>query len=280
MKVLLCDCGSTKADWALIDTDNPHIDNRFTTVGMNPVVDNEETLGEKFSQLVDVAKTQPDMVEFYGAGCINEDVCRQFAQRLKQALACDNVMVASDMLGAAKALCGDKPGIACILGTGSNTCLYDGEKIVDNVPSLGFILGDEGSGASMGKALVSGIIKRCFSKELTFCFYDCFDLSVPQVIERVYRGASPNAWLASFVPFIAKHLNRFDELNELVENQFELFVTRNIARYDDFKTLDSNFVGSLAMVFKPQLERVCALHDVAIGRIVAKPLDGMVAQFR
>lgn len=275
MERLICDCGSTKADWILVD-DEMVVRKRFSTQGLNPSVDDKDTVRRKLSAVVNYVDRHPGAIQFYGAGCANDEVNTIVSNELKEILGQDvDVVVGSDMLGAAKAVCGRTPGIVCILGTGSNSCKFDGSKIVDNVAPLGYILGDEGSGASIGKALVSGIFKRCFSNGLTKEFNSSFGLTVGDVVENVYRRPSANAWLASFVPFVAERIDSFPELESLVESQFTMFIERNVSRYEDYASIPVNFVGSLAIVFRKQLQRACRKSDIKMGEMLARPLDNV-----
>ena len=207
--ILIADSGSTKTDWCLIDDEGHRKD--ISTKGMNPYQQSEEQLtNEVATALVpQLPTTTIENVYFYGAGCIYDKIPlmeRVLRSKINILGRCE---VNSDMLGVARALCGHESGIACILGTGSNTCFYDGTEITKNVPSLGFILGDEGSGSVLGKLFVNYLYKGLLGEIIKQKFEHSFDLDTGKVIERVYRQPYPNRFLASFAPFIYEH--RHDE---------------------------------------------------------------------
>ena len=204
--MLIADSGSTKTDWCVI-LDNTPI-KRIGTKGLNPFFQSEEEIQQELthSLLPQLPEGTIDSVYFYGAGCTPEK-----APTLRRAIAdslpvVGNIKAYSDMLAAARGLCGREAGITCILGTGSNSCFYDGKEIVNHISPLGFILGDEGSGAVLGKLLVGDILKNQLSPTIKEVFLKQFDLTVPEIIDRVYRQPFPNRFLASLSPFIAQHL--------------------------------------------------------------------------
>ena len=180
------------------------------------------------------------------------------------------------MTGAAKALCGNQPGIACILGTGSNSCLYDGEKIIDAIAPLGYILGDEGSGAVLGRQLISDVFKKQLPVELCLKFREQYDLNMETVINRVYGSPEANRFLASLTPFLAKYIEE-PSIHRLVLNSFKSFFVRNVAHYMAYKTLPVNFVGSIAYHFRDVLQEAAAAIDCNIGKIIISPMDGLIS---
>ena len=206
MKILIADSGSTKTDWCLAEYGK--ILRRTKADGINPVFQTDEELRNAAEDVArQLEDTRPEAIHFYGAGCIptqTERVRRALAHAFTSA---GSVEAASDMLGAARALCGHQAGIACILGTGSNSCSYDGENIVANVSPLGFILGDEGSGAVLGKLLVGSLLKNQLAPGLKEEFLERYALTPADIIERVYRRPLPNRFLASLSPFLAEHLD-------------------------------------------------------------------------
>ena len=211
---------------------------------------------------------------FYGAGCNAER-----SLTVKQILI-DNIKntryveVDSDMIGAARALAGDNQAIVCILGTGTNSCLYDGKNIILNVPPLGFILGDEGSGAYIGKRLVADSIKKQLSDNTQRLFQQEFNLTTDEVITKVYKEKNPNKFLASLSTFCAKyqHLN---DIHQLLIDSFSQFFIRNVALYKR-PQLEVNFVGSIAHVYQKELEEAANINGFIIGRILQKPIQGLV----
>ena len=203
---LIADSGSTKTDWLYVAPDGTHTE--LHTDGINPARDTRDYIyNVLYHQLLTQLPSQKEgvgalqAVYFYGAGCI-EPFSQNVESVIRELLPECSVEVESDLLGAARALCAHEPGIACILGTGSNSCLYDGKNIVMHTPPLGYILGDEGSGAMLGKTLLNGLYKGLLPEALMQDFSNTFKMSLPDIIGRVYRQPVPNTFLASFVPFI------------------------------------------------------------------------------
>ena len=204
--ILIADSGSTKTDWCIVFNDTPI--KRMGTKGINPFFQSEEEIQQELthSLLPQLPEGTINSVFFYGAGCTPEK-----APVLRRAIAdslpvIGNIKANSDMLAAARGLCGHEAGIACILGTGSNSCFYNGKEIVNNISPLGFILGDEGSGAVLGKLLVGDVLKNQLPPAIKEAFLKQFDLTAPEIIDRVYRQPFPNRFLASLSPFLAQHL--------------------------------------------------------------------------
>ena len=262
--ILIADSGSTKTEWV---TDQLTIQ----TQGINPVRDTEEqiltTLRAELMPQLYPTLTPVCQIHFYGAGCIppySDIVRRALAQTFPSA----EIQVYSDLLGAARALCGHAPGIACILGTGSNSCLCDQGEIVSNISPLGYILGDEGSGAVLGRTLLSEMLKGSF-KHLWPIFTDEYNLNTTDIIDRVYRQPQPNKFLATLVPFMHQHIDD-PQVNQMVIHEFERFLQRNVRAYDR-PDLPVNFVGGLASSFRPQLEEACLHCGLRLGTILRRP---------
>lgn len=271
---LIADGGSTKTKWALL-SENATAE-VFTSAGLNPLMLDDEAIRQRIAAevVLRIGERRVDEVWFYGAGCI-DSVLGRMAGLLRRSLGGAECRVGSDMLGAARALCGHRRGIACVLGTGSNSCLYDGEMVEDNVSPLGYILGDEGSGAVIGRRLISDVYKRQLPGELCGHFGRWLGMSRNEVIERVYRRPEANVFLASLTRFVAENISEAP-LRELVTDEFERFLRRNVMNYEDAGELPVHFTGSLASVFEPQLREAldrCGLH---CGRIEPDPLPGMI----
>ena len=267
---LIADSGSTKTDWILL-LGGERV-KRISTQGINPVLLGENEIadilnGELLEHLDGIRVTA---VDFYGAGCRGE-YCDKIDRALRVVLGVAQIQVASDMLGAARALCGTDEGIVCILGTGSNSCLYDGQDIVANVSPLGFILGDEGSGAVMGRRLLGDVLKRQLPDSLIDAFFHEYGVTVDDVIRRVYREPMPNRYLASFAPFLSRH-KECGEIKALVEDEFARFFLRNVANYNR-KDLPVHFVGSIAHYFQDELKATAERLGFCIGIIRKAPLD-------
>ena len=185
------------------------------------------------------------------------------------------IQVESDLLGAARALCGKQPGIACILGTGANSCLYDGQNITAHVPPLGFILGDEGSGAVLGKTLLGNLFKGIFPQQMRDEFEQEYGLTEADVIDRVYRQPQPNRFLASLVPFISRH-RQHPQVHEMLVEAFRQFLSRNVRAYGHAE-LPVNLVGGIAFSFGEELAEAACAEGMKIGRVLRGPIQEMVA---
>lgn len=273
--ILLADSGSTKTDWGLVE--NGKLVKRLRTSGMNPFQMSEEAITEEIkTHLVpELPGTVLDEVHFYGAGCTKEKqpiVERALRANLTINGECE---VASDMLGAARGICGHKPGIACILGTGSNSCSYDGKNLVKNVSPLGFILGDEGSGAVLGKLLVGDVLKNQMPEAITKRFFEKYKLTSAEIIDRVYRQPKPNTFLASFVPFLEENVDE-PKIYNLVKESFRSFLRRNVMQYDGWQTLPIGFNGSIAKIYKKPLLEALEEEGMHLGRIIQAPMEAMV----
>lgn len=274
--ILIADSGSTKTDWCLADKNTQAW--RHATQGINPFVQTPDTIGQVLAtELIPAMKCAADITEicFYGAGC-RDDKAGLLEQQLRKAFpGVGRVCVDSDLLAAARALCGRNEGIACILGTGANSCLYDGERIIANTPALGFILGDEGSGAVLGRLLVNALYKGCLPAAVRTAFEAETGLAMPVVIDRVYRQPMPNRFLASLSLFVAAHLD-MPGLRALVINNFRSFISRNIRPYNRPR-MPLNAIGSMAYHYRGCLEEAAQAEGVAIGRIMKSPMSGLVA---
>ncbi|WP_304510455.1 ATPase [Duncaniella muris] len=275
---VIADAGSTKIEWALLGKDS-RCRLRLCTRGFNAAQSHTDRLVEIIREDAPALlgdATGCSAIYFYGAGCIGER-CDEVGSVLKATFAAETAHVDSDMLAAARALCGSEPGIACILGTGSNSCLYDGRRITANTPPMGFILGDEGSGASLGKALLTGIFKRRLPQSVISLFTNRYpEADKAEVIRNVYRGERPAAYLASFAPFLKEHID-LPEISRLVTDEFTRFFSMNILDYDNARALPVHFIGSIAHHFAPQLRRAAADCGLTIGRITQAPMDALIS---
>ena len=274
--ILIADSGSTKTDWCVVE--NGVLVQQIFTKGTNPFFQSEEEISNEIATalLPELKTDEFDAVYFYGAGCGFPDkieiVHRAISKQLKVK---GNVEVATDMLAAARGLCGREAGIACIMGTGSNSCYYDGENIVANVSPLGFILGDEGSGACLGKLMVGDLLKNQMTPELKGKFLKQFDLTPADIIDRVYRKPFPNRFLASLSPFLAQNINE-PCVHELVLNSFKAFFKRNIMQYENYQNLKVNLIGSVAFYYKEVLAEAAEAMGIQLGTIIQSPMEGLI----
>ncbi len=275
MMYLIADGGATKTDWALVD--NGKLISRIYTLGMNPFQASEEIIENIVrDELVTKLPAQAisPSIFFYGAGCTPEK-CIVIKGILSKFFPESNIFVSSDLLGSARGLCGHQPGIACILGTGSNSCYYDGENIAENTPSLGYVLGDEGSGAVIGKTLVADILKGIMPEHITKKFYEETQLTKADILDKVYRQPMPSRFLASMTPFVSRHKEEEPFLRDLAVRNFRLFFSRCIVPYKR-PHLKVNFVGGLAFSFETELKEAAAAEGFEVGKIAKGPMEGLI----
>lgn len=273
--ILLADGGSTKCDWAVIDETSGRTALRFATEGLNPFVRDKGDIASVLRSEVAprVRPFSPTAVFFYGAGAAFAGAEVLYGEIAAAMPGC-RVEVRSDMDGAARATAGDGRGIVCILGTGSNSAYYDGGRVVRSTPSLGYVLGDEGGGAALGRALLSDIFKGVAPEHVRMDFEREFRLSQAELLENVYRKPSANRFLASFAPFLAERVDD-SYVCGLVSEEFERFILRNLAAYPSDAPVW--FVGSVAAHFETLLRREVRRCGFAVGGIAASPLGGLVA---
>lgn len=274
---LIADCGATKSHWALVKDDGPF--SLFETTGINALHISQDGIynivaTELLPYISDISGVSE--IYFYGAGVVDVLIKKRVACALQQVFQKAVIEVETDLMGAARALCGHNPGIACILGTGSNSCLYDGRQIVANVSPLGYILGDEGSGAVLGKKLIADVLKYQLPSEIADKFMRQYNLDYATLIKRIYREPGANKYMASFVPFLKENID-VPQINSLVVNAFKEFFERNIAQYPDASALPVNFIGSVAYHFLTQLGEAATLSGFSIGEIIQSPMQGLIA---
>ena len=283
MITLIVDSGSTKTSWCfafLPDTKSADGARTVTTEGLNPAVMSAEEVEEKISkalnhclQSLSISAADVENVFFYGAGCI-AGRAGVVSESISSILVDAKIYVADDLLGAARALCGHKAGIACILGTGSNSCLYDGKNIVAHTPALGYVLGDEGSGAVLGRKFLNAVLKQTLPENIRKRFLQESGLDMAEVINRVYRSPAPNRFLASMSKYIHGYLDE-KEVRDIVIDNFEDFIRNNILAYGDkFRTI--NVVGSIAYHYKEQLTEAASRNGFQIGKIIKSPIEGLI----
>lgn len=273
--ILIADSGSTKADWKILST-NGKVSSEHTR-GCNPFFQNSETitsnLKEDFEEGFERKKVQK--VYFYGAGCSEISRCNIVEKGLQNFFPNAEIRINHDLLASARALCGTTAGVACILGTGSNSCLYDGMEIIDNVTNLGSLIGDEGSGSHLGKELLRGY----FYREMPNDIFEAFEIYCPEgrkgILGKTYGNPTPNVYLASFSKFLSEHKSH-PYIQQIVIKCFDEFVTRHVLKYEGALSLKINFVGSIAYHFIDSLEVVLAKYDLRLGKVLKKPIDSLV----
>lgn len=273
--LLIADAGSSKVKWAVLPADGaqPYT---FITDGINALLAEQEEVTHKLTEVRSrLGQREIGDVYYYGSGCAIERVCRRMGESLKDILRSENTYVSSDLLGAARSLFGNERGIACIIGTGSNSCLYDGKGIEYNVPSLGYVLGDEGSGVALGKRLVSEAFKGQLPINVREKFLATYQLTLTEILDKVYRSQAPNKFLASLVPFLADNIwNPY--VYSLVLEELIQFVKKNVAMYTGAHFLPVSFTGSIAAVFEKILREAAASQGYTVSAITADPMDGLI----
>ncbi len=271
---LIADSGSTKTDWRLIDPDgNIH---QVRTVGLNPYFTSDEefiaALNEGPASVF--AAEAVERVNFYGSGVSNPDQESRMRKLLGELFTNAELSVEHDLLAAARASCGKEAGLTLILGTGANSCEYDGSEIITNVPSAGYVLGDEGSGADLGKRWMSAYLNERVPPELAQAFHKAYGVQREEVIKRVYNGKQPNRYLASFAPFLSKNI-KDPYISKLVAGAFREFFERYITRYPKHREWPVHGCGSVAYYFAPILKSVAEEYEVNMGTILRDPIAAL-----
>ena len=293
--ILIADSGSTKTDWTLVHSTHPLLGSQviatFHTQGITPIhqtaADIRRILEQELlssisifprAQLINSGILEGSLLQkldifFYGSGCTPAHV-PMMKQLLAEVLTPHSIEVHSDLMAAARALCNHEPGIACILGTGANSCLYDGEQIVQNTPALGYILGDEGSGSVLGRMFLNAIFKRPELADVRDQFLQQHKFTQADVIHKVYREPMANRFLATMSLFIHEHLDN-PLLRQLVVDNFRTFFQRNIVPYGR-PDLPVHFVGSMAHHYPDELQEAAKIEGFTVGNTVQSPLEGLI----
>jgi N-acetylglucosamine kinase-like BadF-type ATPase len=273
---LIADSGSTTTTWCLTDDHGQHME--YQTVGMNPYFMTEEDICSVIKdELIPslkggIVKT----VHFYGAGCSVPNKSEVVRTALQKAFIGSAIYVEHDLMGAARALLHKEEGLAAILGTGSNSCHFDGEKIIQNIPSLGYLLGDEGSGAYLGKMLVRAYLAGKLTNDLQLELSSFCKLSKEEILDAIYRKPFPNRFLASFSPFLRKRIGN-PTIKSIVDKGFSDFFEAHILKYPGHNSLMVGFVGSVSYYFKGILKDVAKKNNVQLGKILKSPIQGLVS---
>lgn len=270
---VIAESSSTRTEWSLVE--NGNVVEHACTEGLNPVFLTRREISHSIRLELSPAffKRRWDHVYFYGAGCMSPEKNKIVESSLVAQFKTP-VTVESDLLGAARGLLVHEPGLACILGTGSNSCLYDGHNIVKNVRSLGFILGDEGSGGAMGRLFVSDCLKNIAPAELIEAFFDEFKVTPDEIMDSVYNNPLANRNLRKYSFFLAEHLD-VDYVRQLVTNEISRFFERNVCQYD-YKQYPVCFVGSVACIYSEVLLHVAGKYGASVKKIVRNSMPGLI----
>lgn len=271
--IAIADSGGSKTDWRFIHS-NGSITQAHTG-GFNPYYQPiEDLIAQVTTSLLPLVTEPVQKIYYYGAGVSSEKNQQLIQQTLQHYFPVANIEIGWDLLAAARALCGHEPGIACIMGTGSNSCLYDGKNIIGNVANLGWILADEGSGANIGRKFLVDYLRGKLPPTLAEAFRNRWPLNREEFLERVYQLEKPSAFLASFCKFIFQHLDdRY--CYQLVYSSFEEFYVNNVMQYPDYKNLKVHFTGSIAFYFANILRQVAADKGILVKNILEGPIAGL-----
>jgi len=271
--ILIADSGSTKTDWRKIDQQGKIT--QAKTEGINPYFQSEKEISQIINkELLPQIDLIPKQIFFYGAGCKQEEKKEKVKNVLKEHFHLAEIAIENDLLGAARALCGDQEGIACILGTGSNSCHYDGQQIQKNIPPLGYILGDEGSGTSLGKIFLKNYLRGQLPEQLKERFEKRFPIGSMDFLDKVYQQPFPNRFLAGFAIFLFQNL-KSPFVYHLVYENFLQFLEDILMNYQNHKNLKVHFTGSIAFYFSNILRQAANDKGIVVRNIVESPIAGL-----
>jgi N-acetylglucosamine kinase-like BadF-type ATPase len=271
---LIADSGATKAEWCLIDNNKRKT---VYTQGISPYFLSARQIQEIIEKELKpfIKNALPAEIYYYGTGCNNTANVKMVAKAIKNVYPNALVEVNHDLFGAARALCGNEKGIACILGTGSNSCYYNGKKIIKNSPGIGYVLGDEGSGAYLGKKVIQHFLYNTFDEDLMHLFQLKYNTSASEILDNVYKKPLANRYLAAFVLFLVENRGHY-MIENIIEDSFNDFFFNHIYKYKESWLMPINFVGSVAHGFKDVLKEICNSYELQLGTVLKAPMDGLV----
>lgn len=276
MFTLIADSGSTKTDWVVLGNGKELAN--FKTIGFNPYFQTSEQIYDELilnlKPFLNEYLSNIGVLHYYGAGCSNEINCSIVCEGIKTALDIKNVKVGHDLLAAARALCGSESGIACILGTGSNSCLYNGVEVAENVPSYGYMFGDDGSGAHIGKTLVQAY----FDGELPAKIKTAFESKGyhrEEILDNVYKKGMPSRYLASINSFVSDNI-KDSYIRKMVKQCFVSFFHKQIEKYTDSRKYSVHSVGSIGYYYKNILAEVANEEGYKLGKVIKSPIEGLI----
>ncbi|MCB0558471.1 MAG: hypothetical protein H6573_17850 [Lewinellaceae bacterium] len=273
--VVVVDSGSTKADWKMVNSNGMQ---SISTMGFNPVFHTENKIYQELQEVFDdgVKPEEATQVYYYGAGCWDAKLKSVVSNALTRIFYNADIEVEHDLLGAARATCLRDPGISCILGTGSNSCLYDGTNVTDNVTNLGYLLGDEGSGTHLGKSLIRAYFYRELPQALTNELDKAYPGGKQAMLDKIYGKGTPNVYLASFTKFMSHNIEH-PFIQRLLYNSFAEFIDRHARKYHNHLSLPIHFIGSVAYYFQDVIRAVLEERAMTPGRFIQKPIDNLVS---
>jgi N-acetylglucosamine kinase-like BadF-type ATPase len=271
---LIADSGSTKAEWCLLEGGKKKI---IFTQGISPYFLNTNQIAELLARelVPNLDRKKPAELYYYGTGCMDPKNVRLVKKAIQQVFPNAYTEVTHDLMAAARALCGNGKGIACILGTGANSCYYNGKKIVKNSPGLGFILGDEGSGAYLGRRVIQYYLYKTFDDELTARFESKYGETQASILESVYKKPLPNRYLASFSLFLTENRGHY-MIENIIEDGLNDFFFVHICKYRESWTLPIHFTGGVAFAYRDVITELCKGYELELGKIIRNPMEGLI----
>lgn len=274
--IIIADGGSTKTNWCLLNDSGKKI--YYNTEGYNPYFVNSDYIINSLRKGLptDLPFDEVKEVNYYGAGVHNEEKAEIVRIALKEFFKNAKIFIGHDLLAAARSLLGTKPGFAAILGTGTNSCIYDGNDVAYNINSAAYILGDEGSGCHIGKKLLTDYIRGFMPKEVREVFWETYKLTPDEIMDNVYTKPMANRFCASFSKFVYDNNVNIEYSRNLVKSSFELFFTNLVSRYPNYKDYSFNCIGSVGYNFRNVLEETTEEFGMKVGIILRSPIDGLV----
>jgi len=271
---IVVDCGGTKGDWRFIARDGSVTN--YESRGFSPVTQSMWDLEQIIKIDLPLIEDTVAEVHYYGTGVHSDTIIHSMTSTLSHLLKANTVNVNTDLFAACRATCQDNHGIVAILGTGSASCLYDGKEIVDKIPSLGFIAGDEGAGSMIGKKILQSYFYREMPQKIQAAFEENYTLTREEMLENIYKRPGANSYLASFANF-ALTLKKEPFIHNIIIEEFDRFTLRHLSKYENDGSVKCHFVGSIAWFLKEELEISLAKFGLQLGNIIRKPIDQLVA---
>lgn len=272
---LIADSGATKAEWCLMKGKKKKV---FFTTGISPYLMNTEQIVKMLNKELKsgLKRELISEIHYYGTGCGNPENVKSIKKALKEVFPTTRkINIDTDIMAAARAVCGKQKGIACILGTGSNACYFNGKRIVKSSPGLGYVLGDEGSGAYMGRKVIQHFLYNTFEGELMTKFETKFKTNRVEILDRVYRQPLPNKYMASYALFLSENRGHY-MIENIIEDSFNDFFFNHIYKFKESWVHPVNFVGGVAFAFKDVLKELCNSYGLQLGKIFKNPIEGLV----
>ncbi len=273
MAYLIADSGSTSCDWCFVNEDKKQ---KFTTIGISPYFLSDTEIIKIFqSVLVKIKSTNINKIFFYGTGLSNANNISIIKAALKSVFPKTKIEIQTDLMGAARAMFQKEKGIACILGTGSNVGFYNGKQITKTSPALGYVLGDEGSGAYLGKKVLQYYLYKTFDDELKLNFEKKYQLDKTAILEQTYKQPLPNKFLASFTNFLSDNRGHY-MVENIIEDGLHEFIYQHLYKIGETWIFPVSFTGSVAFAFKDVIKELFNIYEIKLGKIIKKPIDGLI----